>query len=99
MGSREDFRLVKIAEYQLAGAKVFVLNLAVGDYNATYGADEPPVTGKPAPMHLDHHCRGVSCYSTAYTMHHGNHFEVSLVSAPDAKTKRRWDLATGAVLH
>jgi len=77
----EDLRLMEIREYQLAAAKVFVLNLAVGDYHSTYGEDEPPETTKPAPMRLIRKCQGVACYRPTGPMHHGNHIEVS-VPAP-----------------
>jgi hypothetical protein len=77
---RDALRLLEVTEYELAGARVFVLNLAVGDYHSTYGEDEPPATAQPAPMRLIRECEGVACYEPAGTMHHGNHFEMSVVS-------------------
>jgi hypothetical protein len=74
----KDFRLMEVREYELAAATVFVLNLAVGDYHATYGEDEPPDTTKPGPMKLTRECQGVACYRPMDPMHHGYHFEASV---------------------
>jgi hypothetical protein len=82
---REGLRLMEITAYELEAASVFVLNLAVGDYHSTYGEDEPPPTTEASPMKLLRECQGVACYYPAYTMHHGNHLEASLVSRGSAR--------------